>query len=841
MRAIRERFIKPAGTGGAVLALWGGLLAGGASAQPLRLASGGEALLPVIIGAEAPDETRAIAAELAQMLGRISQAEFRVEEGDGRRGIVVGVPADFADLPLSPGFGSGEFEREDYLLKSQPQALYLIGASGLGLSHAVWDMLYRLGHRQFFPGEAWEVVPEISELEVEVDARESPDFHARRIWYNWGFWGYNEEPYKQWCVRNRAVQGFQLNSGHAYEAIIADRRADFEAHPEFLAEVDGERRIRPDVKFCISNSGLRRLVVDWAVQRMKANPQQDSLSMDPSDGGGWCECGPCADFGSVSDRVVTLANEVAEAINQLGLGPKYVGLYAYNHHSAPPEVRVHPRVVPSATTAFITGGLSFDQVLEGWQAQGATMGVYDYLSVVDWDWNLPRGAAASRPATVAAKIARIHRQGAKFYDAESGDCWGPCGLGYHVASRVLWDVGEAERVDDLFTDFIERAFGSAREPMGAFYRLIHEDTQRRSPSDLVGRMYRHLAEARTATSDPKVQRRIDDLVLFTRHAELYSAHANGSVPMEDVARHAYRMRKTMMIHSYGLWARLLGQAAAHDPEHPLKNDEPFGAEELSRILSEGIARNEPVEPGFVSKEFGTDLIPALPRLDLATVPAGSFPTEAQDRQRFYLWVPEEDRSIRLGVRVRKQWELRQPKLQLFSPLEVSLEPVVTRDDYRADGEERQMVLRTPHPGLHRLESYDGGDYTTITWPEKLAVTIESGIDTPEVTSHFRGPWTLYFYVPRGTTGIGGWASRVANWAPRISGTLVAPDGRQVLDFAQLEDGFFHVEVPPGEDGALWKFEQSIGQRLLMTVPPYLARCGEELLLPREVVEADAGR
>ena len=31
------------------------------------------------------------------------------------------------------------------------------------------------------------------------------------------------------------------------------------------------------------------------------------------------------------------------------------------------------------------------------------------------------------------------------------------------------------------------------------------------------------------------------------------------------------------------------------------------------------------------------------------------------------------------------------------------------------------------------------------------------------------------------------------------------------------------------------------QRLLMTVPPYLARSGEELLLPREVVEADAAQ
>ena len=47
--------------------------------------------------------------------------------------------------------------------------------------------------------------------------------------------------------------------------------------------------------------------------------------------------------------------------------------------------------------------------------------------------------------------------------------------------------------------------------------------------------------------------RIDHLVLYTRHAELYYAYADGSGSVDDVARHAYRIRKTMIVHSYGLW------------------------------------------------------------------------------------------------------------------------------------------------------------------------------------------------------------------------------------------------------------------------------------------------
>ena len=811
-----------------------------ANAVVAELARDRQALLNVVIGEKASEATKTVATDLAAYLGRISGAEFKVESGDGSRGIVLGRPAEFSRLPLSVNFGTGPLEREDYLLRSTATGLYLLGSTDVAVSHAAWDVLYRLGYRQFFPGETWEVVPSQTHLKIAVDDRESPSFHARRIWYNWGLWGYNDVPYRQWCLRNRAVQGFVLNSGHAYESIVATNKAEFDAHPEYFAQLNGERKyLGGDTKFCVANAGLRKLVVEHAVRTVKNSPQVDSISMDPSDGGGWCECPECAKFANVSDCVVTLANEVAVAINGLGLGPKYVGMYAYNKHSAPPKIRVHPHVIPSATTAFIGGGFSFDQVVEGWQAQGATLGCYDYLSVVDWDWNLPRGAKASRPSSIAAFLPRIHRQGIRFYDAESGDCWGPCGLGYFVASRVLWDVSGAKQLDALVEDFLDKAFASAKEPMREFYRLITEDTQRRPPSDLLGRMYRQLDAARRATADPRVLERIDHLILYTRHAELYFAFANGGGSKEDVARHAYRMRKTMMVHSYGLWARLLSQQAALTPDHPLKSEEPFVRAELDKILGDGIARNQPVDPGFTSVEFSRNLVPAATRLKLAQTPLGSFPTAAQDYQQYFIWVPDGAGRVDLKITVEKRWVNRLPKVSLYSPLEVTLNAVASDESYKPDGKPYDIRLPTPHAGLHRVETLDGGDYTRIVWPDRMPVTIESGIDTPQVTSHFRGAWTMYFYVPKGTKLVGGWASRIANWAPRISGKLLDADGREALDFAKVEEGWFKIPVPAGQDGRLWKFENSQGQRLLMTVPPCLARSAEELLLPAEVVEADA--
>lgn len=812
--------------------------AGDPPATPLVI--GGKAALPVVIAPAATPAVRASAEEFARLLGRMGGATVAVETGDGSRGIVVGRPADFAKLPFAAAFDADPFHREDYRLRSQADGLWLLGASDLAVSHATWDVLHRLGHRQFFPGATWEVIPPPRDLALAVDASERPAYAARRIWYNWGLWGYNDAPYHQWCVRNRMTKGFDLQSGHSYEAIIAANADAFAKHPEWLAQLGGERKMRGDIKFCVANPGLRTLIAEHTVRHFTAHPEADSISLDPSDGGGWCECADCARFPRISDRVVTLANVAAEAAEKMGGRARYVGTYAYNRHTAPPTIKVHPKVIVSATTAFLGDGYSHEQVLAGWQKQGATMGVYDYLSVVDWDWNLPRGGKGGRPAQLAEELARHHRLGARFYDAESGDCWGPCGLGYYLASRMLWNLDATRQVAALTEDFLTRAFpGGALEPMRAFYQLTTMDDQRRSASDQLARMYRHLDAARRATQDAAVRARLDALALWTRHVELYTDAAAGRRPVGDVARHDWRMRETMMVHSYGLWCRLLDQGQALDPKHPLKDATPIGVAEIDGFIAAGIAAHQPVDPGFAGVTFSTELVPAAPRLTLNQVPAGRFPDAAQDQQRWWLWLPEAGKGLDLEITVRKAWANRMPKVTLFSPQEVSLNPVVVDETPRPDNQKRTLHLRTPYGGLHRLETLDGGDYTTLGFPA-IPLTLESGIDTPTVTSHFRGGWTLSFYVPKGTKVVGGWASRIANWAPQVGGRLLAGDGSVVHDFGGKGDGWFKVAVPPGQDGKLWTFVDSQGQRLLMTVPPFLARSGAELLLPREVVEADAG-
>lgn len=69
------------------------------------------------------------------------------------------------------------------------------------------------------------------------------------------------------------------------------------------------------------------------------------------------------------------------------------------------------------------------------------------------------------------------------------------------------------------------------------------------------------------------------------------------------------------------------------------------------------------------------------------------------------------------------------------------------------------------------------------------------------------------------------------------GLIRNADSKVVFTFP-AKDGYFSIPVEAGQDGKLWAFEAANGNIGLMTVPPYLVRSEKELLLPREVVEAD---
>lgn len=815
------------------------------------MAEDGKALLPIIISENASASTKSNASKLAEYLGKIGGAKFKIETGDGTSGISIGLATDFPTLKLASTFkGDDILRREEYLLRTHAGGLLVLGASDLAVQHGVWDLLSRLGYRQFFPGKNWEVVPYLQRMELGIDTLEKPDYHSRRIWYGYGAWDYAKEPYRDWCEKNRALQGVNLNTGHAYDGIVKALKKEFSNHNEYWPLLNNERKEVRNPKPCLGNPDLRSLIVKNAVGQVKKNTLLDSISMDPSDGGGWCECKACSKLGSVSDQAITLANETATAINQEFPG-KLVGIYGYNFHSPPPNIKVHPKVVVSVATAFIKGGMSLEDIISGWAEKGATLGIREYYSVNTWDRDQPGHARGGNLDYLQRTIPEFHSKGARYMSAESSDNWGPNGLGYYFAARMLWDVREAKNRDAIERDFLTRAFGPASPAMKDFYDQINGSKPHLVVDDQLGRMYRSLQKARVMADATEIKNRLDDLALYTRYCTLYHRYATADgkarqLAFENLIKHAYRMRTTMMIHAYALYRDLAGRdktvsiptdAKWQVPEgkNPWKSSVPFTPQEIETFITEGITAHKLVELNFKPVNFGANLLPAMSRLAIpGDLPAGEF-TPGRGTQSFLTYASQPS-NIELNItggmiahyRDRGNVKVELYKIGGESQTGEKETLVETNASIPPDGVERTLKLSLKQPGLYKIIVKDGNDRTQVNWPKGQLMTIASTQENP--MNRFYGLWMGYFYVPKGTKMIGLFGGE--------HGEVRDSQDRPHFWLNGREPNFYSVPVPPGEDGKFWRVRYCRGAVRLLTVPPFFAKTPGELLLPEEVLSKD---
>ncbi len=262
-----------------------------------------------------------------------------------------------------------------------------------------------------------------------------------------------------------------------------------------------------------------------------------------------------------------------------------------------------------------------------------------------------------------------------------------------------------------------------------------------------------------------------------------------------------------------------------EARNPWKSSEPFTSDELAAVRRAGIARRALVD--FESVSFSRDLVPAT-SLHLQSNKLGSMGLYSRAPRTYYTWVDEVPAQYSFEVTAGIIYTNRgSTRLDIYPAAETEGKSVahVEVEPLRMP---RQVELSTNLAGLQRIEILAGGG-AKVTWQLEVPMTIESSFERP---GGLHGRWSLYFYVPRGTKVVGGFAEGV--------GGLRNGSGIQVHEF-DGKPGYFSVPVADGEDGRLWKFEHCAGDKMLMTVPPFLARSSAELLLPREVVQRDGQR
>ena len=455
---------------------------------------------------------------------------------------------------------------------------------------------------------------------------------AAGFYYQGGWLPAQNPEISKFFVRNRLQREGLVTVGHAWTGIINDYKAK-----HGLDELPAEFHFDESWNLLdFNNPEVLQMMVDFVIQQFEANPDLYVVNLDPDDGYPGSKAlqaeFKAGNHSVITDYVVNMANQVIQKVREHFKDDRrrYVGILAYYFHAAPPSIEVDKDVIIQPAQAMFQGPYTFDTIVEGWRekAPDNRLLTYAYGGYFTRRRSLPHDT--SHPREKAQRIAGLDR---KFdfstYLIDTG--LSPAdNLIHYVMARTLWDIDEAERVGELMDDFYQRSFGEVANPMRRFYELFIPGSEEFPYGRArVDAMYRALDEAYQGSTDPQIRARIEDLIKYTRYAELWldfnefveaqptnSVGTYGEVDAEpevmdalqaktnELMKYVFRIQHTYMVSTrmamlaanYKFWGQVPDPAAADlpisaDPSgHPWYDARPFTTEELQEYVREGIAK-----------------------------------------------------------------------------------------------------------------------------------------------------------------------------------------------------------------------------------------------------------
>jgi len=561
-------------------------------AQDCQIVNRGKAQAVIVHpGKPIPPLAEAIS-DLQNYIYRISKANIEVKDNpqSGFNTLWLLCDPDVVELPYSKELIN--LNSEGFIIRITDNHVYLIGRTPLGLQHAIYWLLEKWGCRWLFPGQLGEVIPDCDNLSVtkEMETVQQPRFIMRDLWYNW--WGWvpetAKEDFRLWSRRNRMDYSLRGSIGHAYNTIadINDEKL-FEEHPEYFPMKNGKRVQKGQI--CTSNPDIRKRAVDNVYAYFRNNPEATLVSMSPNDGGGPCRCDDCKKYRFFSDAALSLANYVADALKQNPeTQDKIVAMYAYFITAQPPSIQARNNVMILVATKFNI--ICWRLLVKLWGKKAERIGIRDYANIVSWDQTKP----VWRLGSLRRKVDFWDKNNIIGVSIESGNSWGGWGLYHYVMARLLWNP--AEDVEDIFTDYLQKGFGTAADEMKRYFSRWKWGFSDHSLSMAT----KDLAQALKISQNEDIRRRIGQYVLYVHHLHLIKTLQRGETlsrrrdTLKKLIVFDWRLAATNMAHTIPFIKRALYKKTKRyfkmsDEEfYEWKNIEPFSNAEIIKYLEEDL-------------------------------------------------------------------------------------------------------------------------------------------------------------------------------------------------------------------------------------------------------------
>ena len=415
--------------------------------------------------------------------------------------------------------------------------LLIEGGSVSGVSHGVTYLLEALGCRYLWPGRSGKVIPKRKTVEIpRIDFAFTPVLRIRGMRdccvtradgtvpkdraEALGKMGIDADAYVKAYAAARLDEPGNRDF-YAWHGVNEPQETDGEwgwghyffdyyktygkEHPDWFAlQPNGSRELelgpmqeRP--VFCLSNAALaqetaRRRIADFGVLK-----NYNALSICLPDGGwmGECLCENCRrldppnapaatlnyprarvsyPYVSLSDRLMTFNNRVAEAVTA-ALPGKRLTMYIYSCYDEPPvRVRPHPSLVFLSAAGDYADANRYGWArrnMEGWSRFG---------NPLLWRPNAHMGFRQPVPQNYARRIFgdfetfKVNNLVGTDFDCIAGQ-WAASGLNYYVIAKGHLNPDRLG-YDDILDDCCRAGFGAAAEKVKAYFTALEAFTER---------------------------------------------------------------------------------------------------------------------------------------------------------------------------------------------------------------------------------------------------------------------------------------------------------------------------------------------------------------------------
>lgn len=801
----------------------------------------------IIIPADGGKDLRASVTDVAEQLASITGVPFSAES-TGDRGIVLW-RTDMETAPPEATARLAGAGREAFVIHSTDESrLVIVANADEGLRHGLYFFLEQLGARFYFPNERWTILPRRRDISLKVDRLVAPDFRLHDFFGTGGLGPpFPIDPKQElagrwatWKARNRFGGDISIQ-GHSGEAFNTAKKAVLLEHPEYLASVDGSFvPWSANAKLNVANEDAVRLYVAWTIDRYRAQrvaepgaPRSFAVSVEPSDGGGYCNSPACRAIGdgSTSDQVFFIANAAARSARE-AFPDGRVSLLAYASHALPPSFPLESNVyVMVAPYAFQSTGLTADQLIEAWRRKVSRMSVYDYWQMADWGGDEP----ALPRRTITNKLALWRRSGVEGFLGESTYSAGAMGLAWFVASRVMWNG--ATDTTALVDEFYDKAFGAARKPMQRM--LVRWNERFLLTGHELALSYRDIQEAvGLAGNDAAVLARISDYARYVDYLRLRLVFTRASGDARTAAAkalisHAWNIYDSAMVHAYRQ-SQLAARShpdieAAYDP----RDAQAAGWKAVTPVANADALRGIDVRARewkplpFVARGFDGKLVHVPPKAFEQVKPPATYPD--------LLFIGTTVFTLEVGAgQTSLTFSMRSQRPTRIQVSDAGGSLLFDREFPATEwpAEWRKITLPLGAPSVHQIRFATGSvDHVGLRIPTGTALNVES-----VRTSKGNGTSRLFFYVPKGVRTLAAYEEVPL---PESMHVRFFDSAGKPAPHSLEEDGrLYLVRVPAGEDGRVWSLENVVAPNAplqLLDAPTMFALDPAMLLVPEDAL------